>query len=387
MHIGIDTRLYGISHAGIGRYVENLVQSLIQTNQDTHFTLFIPPEVKELRQWPKNSTLIPTTIPHYSVAEQWQFLKLLEKHPVDLMHFPHFNVPVLYKKPFVLTVHDILWHQSRGRQVTTLSGPKYYLKYLGYRFVVAKAIRHAKHIITPSQWVKHQLLDHYHWLESKNISPVYEGIDHVKNQQQKNSKPLVNTQPFDHTTMQPYFLYVGSCYPHKNVHQLIKAIKRLNQSDTKANLIIVSARSVFQKRMQALVKQASIQSHVHFAGAVSDKHLKELYQSAIALVHPSSSEGFGLTGLEAMQQGCPVIAAHAASLPEVYQSAALYIYPPNPIQIAHTLSKIIHDPTLRKRQSAAGPSHAAKYQWSQTAKQTMKIYQSIIQNISGNVIQ
>jgi glycosyltransferase involved in cell wall biosynthesis len=378
MTIGIDARLWGLKHAGIGRYVLNLVVSLLQVEDNNQYVLFGPDQINYdiPSSLHHRFTLVHTDITHYSLIEQIQFPRLLNKHPVDLMHFPHFNVPLTYKKPFVVMIHDILWHQVRGGEVTTLSGWKYALKYQGYKRVVAHAVGASKHIIVPSKWVKKQLLQEFNQLNGEKVGVIYEGADHVVSNERRamsdENKSKKHNLPNDN-----FFLYVGSCYPHKNVSTLIHAIKILKDQGSEQKLVIVSSRNVFVDRLEAQVRQLELENDVVFAGKLSDTDLQKLYTRAIALVHPSLSEGFGLTGLEAMKHECLVIASNKGSLPEIYGKAAVFIQDPlNPELLAFSMLEAAKPNPKWSQLKATGKARAQAFTWQKTARETVAVYNS-----------
>ncbi len=383
MTIGIDARLWGLTHAGIGRYVLNLVVNLLQAESDNHYVLFGPNQIK--LDIPSSLhhkfTLIQTNITHYSLLEQVQLPLLLRKHPVDLMHFPHFNVPLLYSKPFVVTIHDILWHQVRGGEVTTLSGWKYALKYQGYKRVVAHAIGASKKIIVPSNWVKTQLLQEYSQLNQNKIQVIYEGADHlgVGSKEQEASETNTNSKATFQIPTSKFYLYVGSCYPHKNVSTLIQAMKELKDSGNTHKLVIVSSRNVFVNKLEAQVIELGLEGQVIFAGKLSDDVLQSLYRRAIALVHPSLSEGFGLTGLEAMKHGCLVVASSKGSLPEIYGKCAVFLEDPlNPHLLAFSMLEASKSNPLWDELKTKAKAHARDFVWEKTALKTEAVYNTLV---------
>jgi len=136
-------------------------------------------------------------------------------------------------------------------------------------------------------------------------------------------------------------------------------------------LAIILLRSVFADRLPK-------SRLVHFLGQVSDTELKKLLKNAIAFVFPSLIEGFGLPGLEAMSVGCPVIAARASCLPEIYGAAAIYFDPYNPSELANKINTLLNDSNLRREYIKRGIEQTKKYSWRKMAVQTWKIYQKIL---------
>lgn len=374
MNIGIDARMYGLENAGIGRYIVNVIKEISNLETTNTYTIFLRKKYFNVLKFPLHISKVLADIPHYTIAEQTKLPTLIKKANVDCMHYPHFNIPLLCQTPFIVTIHDLLWHQVKGASVTTLSPLKYAVKYVGYRFVARSAIRRSRAIIVPSNWVKQQILQFHPYVEQK-IYPIPEAVD---NTLQVQTLKTANKVLMKLGITKPYVLFVGSAYPHKNVRRLIEAmVQDPNPSPPQITLVIASARSVFLNELHQYVKAHGATSQVVFVDFPSDQQLAALLSQASMLVHPSLSEGFGLTGLEAMAQGTPVIAANAGSLPEVYGDAALYVDPLQVEDIRNKIRQVINNPALRKKLSIAGKQRANQYSWKQTALATVKLYNTL----------
>lgn len=367
MKIGIDARLYGLEHAGIGRYVMHLVEQLQSLDTTNEYVLFLRQDDYDALKLPLRWTKVLADIRHYTLKEQLTLPRLIRSARIDLMHFPHFNVPLFYNRPFVVTIHDLLWHEFKGFNVTTLNSLIYFLKYGGYRLVVHHALFQARRILVPSFWVSQKLQDQF-GLPGSKITVTYEGIATTFSTKVEVDVPKPNL---------PFVVYTGSAYPHKNLRLLFDAIKILNQKGIRLNLRIVSSRSVFLEELKAYVHREHLSSYINFMGFLTDQDLRRLYGQAAALVHPSLSEGFGLTGLEAMAANLPVLASRAGSLPEIYQDAALYFDPHDPADLTAKLTQLLADSRLVTNLRAKGRRLARRYSWSATAKKTMEVYNAI----------
>lgn len=157
-HILIDARLYGTTHTGIGRYTKNLLLALKNLPEFSHyrFTLLVYqdllPQVKE--DLGNSFSYLATDIPHYSLAEQLKLPCLLNQTKADLVHFTHFNKPLFYFGPSVITIHDLIKHFYKGRGTTTKKSYFYWPKYLAYRLLTTININSTKHIIVPSLFLE-----------------------------------------------------------------------------------------------------------------------------------------------------------------------------------------------------------------------------------------
>lgn len=363
--IGIDCRLAGKAHAGIGRYIENLVRELveIQTKKSIRWVLFfhdIEQASEVLPEIPENVSVKFVPIRHYSIKEQTDLPRIFTTEELDLLHIPHFNIPLLYRKPLVVTIHDLLWHEYKGTHVTTLSPWKYWLKYQVYLFTVRQAVTRALHIIVPSKSVKETVLNYYPNVAEK-IEVIYEGVD-----QQVKSRSLSKNPS-------KTLVYIGSLYPHKNIVLVLNALKELPEY----TLQLIGTRNVFQDEVRAQVKELGVEKQVEFLGYQTDEQVREILQKSHALIQPSLFEGFGLTGIEAMQTGVPVIASDIPVFREIYQDAAIF-FDPHSTESFILGVKQVESQSSRQALYTAGLDQAKKYRWDTMAKQTNIVYEKIL---------
>lgn len=374
MKIGIDARFWGLEHAGIGRYVIELINSLARLDRKSNYTLFIRKKHRYSFNLPKNFSTVSADINHYTLEEQWLLSEIFTKQELDLLHVPHFNVPILYKRAFIVTIHDLLWHDVQGLSVTTLNPLTYLVKYLGYKATVSHALRKARAILVPSQQIKNKLVKDHHVSQNK-IAITYEAPSQVFYKGKKDKSLL---QKYGLT--KPFIIYTGSAYPHKNIPAAGKAVKILNDRGTKLTLAVASARSVFLNKLRRQLKKDKADKSTVFLGFIPDEKLASLYQQALALVQPSISEGFGLTGLEAMAAGLPVIASNLSVFKEIYGDQALYADPESPQDIANKITKLLTTKNLRADLSSQGKKQAAKYSWQKLSQQTLAVYKKVLKS-------
>lgn len=368
--IGIDCRLAGSKHAGIGRYIESLATRIIRDKKyDWVLFFFDKNQAKEvlgqenLNKPPQNLKIVLAPITHYSLKEQINLPIIFQKEKLNLLHVPHFNIPLNYRGKMIVTIHDLLWHEQRGSSVTTLPFWKYWIKYASYKLITKHAVKKAGIILVPAKTVAETLASYYPKIKNK-IVVTKEGVGEVyKKEIGKTSKPLLKRKK--------QFVYTGSLYPHKNLKLIIEALKKLPEY----KLILVGSRNIFQKQTKKIIKKHSVEKQVEFAGFVPDLDLIKIYQESFALSLPSFSEGFGLPGIEAMAVGLPVLASNIKIFREIYQEAPIYFDPNS------TKSFLLAVNTLEKqypKQLELGLKVAKQYNWDKTVKETLGSYEKLL---------
>jgi len=348
----LDCRFWGPSHTGLGRYTQELVTAMQA----------LKPKLDLVRLTPKITKIKP-----YSWAEQRYLTGLIRSFKPDLTHFLHFNVPLNFPGPFVVTIHDLIKHHSKGLGTTTHWPGTYWLKRLGYHLVVKKAVLVSQKIFVPSRWVKDDILSHYAVKADKIvITPEAASQEFFKDYSR--TKP-----PLD----QPYFIYVGNVYPHKNVACLLEARKLLTAGEPEVKLVIVTGRDWFYQYLQRQLTGSPARSLVKLQDFSTDADLGRFYHHAAAFVTASRFEGFGLPGLEAMAARTLVLSSRRAALPETYGNHAEYFDPDRPEELAEKMKQCLRLPVAtRLKKINQAQSFCRQYTWEQTAKKTLAVYES-----------
>lgn len=363
MRIGLDARLF--NETGVGRYVRNLILQLSKIDKENQYVVFLLQKDFNDVKIGKNFEKKIVGFRWHTIDEQLRFPSILNRENFDLVHFPYISVPIFYNKPFVLTIHDLIpFHFSTGK-ASTLPLPLYRLKLIGYKFVVSKAAKKAKKIIVPSNATKKEVADHLK-ISSDKIAVIYEGADEKLTKTSTNYKsPITN-----------YFLYVGNAYPHKNLDRLIQAFNILISKYRNILLILVGPDDYFYKRLKEKVKKINLDDKVIFKNEVSDNELLTLYKNALALITPSSMEGFGLPGLEAMVNKCLVLASDIPVHREIYKDNAIYFDPNNTKDLENKMKEIYSNTLVYRSKIEDGFERAKEFSWEEMAKETLKVYES-----------
>lgn len=364
MRIGIDCRMLGPEQGGLGRYVEQLVKHLTQIDTRNEYVLFLRRE--NFAQVAADGRIVTTVladIPWYSWREQIEWPEIIASQKLDLMHFPHWNIPLRYRGRFVVTIHDLIMYHYPRPEATTLGPITYWFKDTVARYVTKRAASRASHILTTSEFTARDLTQTL-GVPHQKMTVTYQA-----------PTALPPASPGAVTTEAPYALYVGSAYPHKNLETLVRAWAEVNsQTNGQFRLVLIGADSVFYERIERLIAAEQI-PHIIRIGHQSDAALAAWYKQASAYVFPSLYEGFGLPALEAMQYGVPVVASDASCLPEVLGAAAAYFDPTAPDDIARALLHILTDKTAAATIVQAGQTCLATYSWKKLAQQTLAVYE------------
>ena len=379
MTIGIDGRLW--NQTGIGRYVRNLVLNLLNQDKRNEYVLFviekdeedIKNQISKLEIKNLKLKIVSVNVSWHSFSEQVRFPKILNKEKLNLMHFPYFNVPIFYKGPYVITVHDLVYHHFMTGKASTLPIWLYGFKMLAYRIVIGTAARKAKKIIAVSNSTKREIMNHLR-VDGDKVDIVYEAADDFSAKGSESSGRKSDNE----LDIKNYFLYVGNIYPHKNTERLLEAFKIFSkENDTK--LIFVGKEDYFYKNLKKGSRKMIEEGKIIIIYDAPDKKLYTLYKNAICLVRPSLMEGFSLPPLEALSCRCLVLASKISVHKEIFGDSIIYFDPYNTRDIIDKMGYVYGlDKKTRDGYIERGISLTWNFSWEKTARQTLKVYEDSI---------
>ncbi|PIU68935.1 hypothetical protein COS81_02080 [candidate division WWE3 bacterium CG06_land_8_20_14_3_00_42_16] len=374
MKIGIDARFWGPKGTGIGRFTKNLVLELEKIDRENEYVVFLRKENSHLYEPanPRFRKVIIDTHPYSLCSQVFDWLKI-KKLRLDLVHFTHFSYPIFYPGKFVISIHDLIKTQFQEKSASSKQKLIYRIKHWGYQLVLRQAIFRSAKIITATAFVKNEISKHYPLANSKIVTAYY-GTEDRFFTVQKEAKKGINILA-KYQIQKPYLIYVGNLYLYKNVDKLIEVMESM--SDRELTLAIVCSRSIFYDSLEEKIKDKKLASRVKLLGFVPDEMLVTLYQNALAFITASLSEGFGITGLEAMAAGCPVLSSNFSCLPEVYGEAALYFNPDQTDKIVDLVYRIRKEEKLRSEMIKKGKRQVQKYSWSKMAKEVLAVYEEV----------
>lgn len=338
MRIALDATPLSLSSGGQRRYVEELYRALCANFPDDEWWLASD------QSFPFEAGQRVLTPGSLWFDRRWWLAGLpraLRREQIDVFHGTNFEVPYTGGCAAVLTLHDLspwldrAWHSGAGR--------------VRRRTPWLLRTGRAGMVITQTAAVRQQAIEHFN-LEPERVVAV-----------QLAAGPLFRPVP---VVAAPYFLFVGTLEPRKNVPMLVEAW-RATREITGADLVLAG-------RCREDFVAPAPEPGLRWLGEVPDAQLPELYSGCLACVYPSHYEGFGLPVLEAMQCGAPVIAARDPSLREVAGEAALWVE--TEAELATALRNVASHADLRRAHSELSIERARQFSWSRTARLTREVY-------------
>ncbi len=374
MKIAIDARFFGPEGTGIGKYTEKLIENLQKLDRKNEYHIILRKNNWNLFN-PKvdNFRKVLADARWYSLKEQVLLPAVLTRLKPDLVHFPHFNIPLLYPGRFVVTIHDVTISEFKSTSSSKLAPPIYFLKHVAYKATINQAVKRAKKIFVPSNFTKKKICKAFS-LPAEKVVATYEAADEVfvQGKDKKVSPGRKKELLAKYGIKEPFIIYVGRAAPHKNVRVILEALGLLKR---KINFVHAVAIDTFVERLKKQAKELGVDNKYIAAGYVFNEDLVELLKLAECFVFPSLSEGFGLPGLEAMAVGCPVVCSSIPVLKEVYGDAAAYFDPKNPKDVARSIESVVESNDVKQNLREKGFKQVKKYSWEKLAKETLKGYE------------
>jgi glycosyltransferase involved in cell wall biosynthesis len=352
--IVINARFLTQELRGVQRFAEQTCLALKQLRDDV---VFVAPHGIKMHE-SANALDVQCIGSHDGhLWEQWDLPLYLKRNGNPLLISLCSTAPLLYRNQ-IATHHDITYvrhPESYTRSFRTL-----------YRTMTPIMLKRINTLLTVSNFSKGEISGFYHFPE-KNILVVPNAVS-----DEFQPAPVIKGAP-------RYLLAVSSPSAHKNFHRMIQAFLLLRGHDDLQLHIVGAASGIFAD--ESLQRLAARDKRIRFLGRLSDSELIRQYQGATAFVFPSLYEGFGIPPLEAQACGCPVLAANAASIPEVLQASALYFDPLDVTHIASAMERILTDAPLRQSLRRRGLTNVTRFSWEDSARRISQRIDSLM-NVS-----
>ena len=365
--IGIDARLTYYRRGGIAEYIEALIRELPALDQANEYVvLHSRKDSRDLAVGPRQRRAICWTPAHHRFERLTLAIEIWPLR-LDLLHSPDFIPPLGGWYRSVVTIHDLTF--LHYPDFLTPDSRRY------YNGQIRAAVARADHILTDSEATRQDVIGLLHAPPEKVTTVLLAVSQHFR----PAPKEAVDQLIARYKLPRGYILFVGTFEPRKNLPGLLKAFSLLRSHLPDAPpLVLAGRRGWLYEEVYAQINALGLSEHVTWLEDVPYNDLPALYSAAGALCLPSFYEGFGLTPLEAMACGTPVVVSDRASLPEVVGDAGLLIDPDDPHCIADALQRVIVDTALAADLRQRGLVRAAIFNWRETARRTLAVYQTVL---------
>jgi len=362
--IGFDARL--VTALGIGRYVSSLLPGLAARLGERLTVVARSPDLALVRTLVgRDVSLIVGDASPYRLAEQTALLLQLRRQHLALLHFPHYNLPLGYPGPFVVTVHDLFSLQfpeiHSGRLPRAVN-----------HLLIRTAVARAQAIITPSRATAAAVAARFPRAARKVVT-IAEAADPRFNPVRNPSAEAAWQAHFG--IRPPYILYLGQWKAYKNVMALLDAFRTVLGDEPQLQLVLGGRDARHPEIPRAAAGFPA--GRVIMPGRLPDDAVADLYRGAAAVVVPSRAEGFGLPVIEALASGTRVVCSDIPVLREIADGVAVFCDPGSPASLAQgILTAVRPDPTDRRRE--LGLARAGAFSWERAAEETVAVYERVL---------
>ncbi|MDE1970369.1 MAG: glycosyltransferase family 4 protein [Patescibacteria group bacterium] len=356
MRIGFDLRVLSTGRVtGVEEYTLQLAKHLVPEDANNLYTFYYNAATRKLDPYFDNREVVATTHPNRLQNFSAKILGvpfLDEITKSDLFFSPHFLLTPLKRAPRILMVHDLSF--LRFPQFFSLR-QHVWLRWMN----VERQIKHADHIITPSQCTKDDVVNLLH-VPEKRVSTIYHGINPIFSASYRDEE--IEQFKAIHKLPESFILYLGTIEPRKNITTLIHAAELVFQKHDTISLVLAGNLGwLFEQCLEAIAR-SPYHNRIKLI-QVSSEDRPKLYQAARVFVYPSFFEGFGFQPLEAQYSQTPVVASNRASLPEILGESALLVDPYNRLDIAEAISVALTEEKTRNRLIRLGKENAVQFNW------------------------
>ena len=360
--LALDARK--LTDFGIGTYISHLLAGLA-ARPEFELTVVMKAEHEgRIGRLAPGATTLPVSAKGYGVAEHLKLPALLWRERPDLLHIPHYVVPLLSPGPIVVTVHDVIqlfYPPRRSPHQATL--------YL--RFMMRTALRRSRRVITVSRTSRRDLVSLF-GADPDRIDVVPNGVDDgLAERPSAADLEAVKTQ---YDLKPPLVLVVANDKPHKNLDGVLRAFELACRKRSIPGQLVLVGGFGSDHRLMRRAERLGIPNRVRSLGRVPHDHLQALYHLSAVLLHLALYEGFGLPVLEAMRVGLPVVTSNLGAMRELGEGSARLVNPLDQSEVAETLEQVLVDDPLRRRMVEAGMRQAEKLTWERTVEGTVETY-------------
>ncbi|MDT7713917.1 MAG: hypothetical protein QOG46_2842 [Pseudonocardiales bacterium] len=362
----VDATAVPADRGGVGRYVDGLLAALSAVDANLAIVCQRADAERYARMAPHADIVAgPAAIAHRPARLAWEQTGLplvAQQVTAEVVHSPHYTMPLRVGRPVVVTIHDATFFTT-PEQHTAVKGTF-------FRSATRTALRRATRVIVPSKATRDELvrvLD----ADSTKIDVAYHGVDqdvfHVPTDADK-ARVAARLG-----LRGPYIAFLGQLEPRKNVPNLVRGWAKAVHWRDEPPALVLAGGSGWDEDVDAAIAEVPSHLRVLRPGYLRFADLPGYLGGATVVAYPSHGEGFGLPVLEAMACGTPVLTTHRLSLPEVGGDAVAYTEP-GVDEIAEALSSLLDDGARRRALADAALSRAREFTWAASAEAHLAAY-------------
>ena len=383
LRIGIDisTLLNHGPDIGAGRYIINLVRSLLNIDKKNTYVLtgrysitdYLETIYSLNKEFPDRRIELKFFNASQKKLDLWNRFKFppleLRGFKADILHCPDYLIPPTLNRNIILTIHDLAF----------IRYPEFNFDWFIKKYTreVQKNVRAAKMIIADSLSTKNDIIEFFKINPSK-VEVIYLAADKIFKRLSENEKDKNVLKKYK--INKKYILSVGTIEPRKNFIALIKAFNLIKKKDASFDykLVIVGRTGWKSEATYAEKNNSPYTEDILFTGRVPDEDLVQIYNQAELFAYPSLFEGFGLPPLEAMSCGLPVIASGTSSLKEVIGDAGILVKAGDENELGNKILSIIKNMEIKEKLKEKSLAQVKKFSWGETAQKTINLYYKTI---------
>ena len=379
MRIGIEAqRVFRRNKHGMDYVVLQEIKELQQIDHKNEYFVFVAPGVDRCLKDTENVHIIVIGESFYPVWEQITLPRAVRKYNLDILHCTSNTAPIFCNIPLVLTLHDIIFLEPRDKNNKSVYQN---MGWLYRRKVVPKILERCLRIITVSNFEKQNIIDKLN-IPEKRMAMIYNGYNEW-------FKPFRDVADIYKSYIEKpgYFFFLGNTDPKKNTERtLIAYSKYLEQSTIKRKLLMADLDKTYLDSIIERNHIENIREQIVMPGYIVNSDLPYIYNSAFAFLYTSLRESFGIPLLEAMACGTPVITSNTSSMPEIAGNDAILINPESPEEITEKMLRLETDEMYYNTQKEIGLKRAELFSWRKTAKQLLKLYETVYKELPNSNI-
>jgi glycosyltransferase involved in cell wall biosynthesis len=385
VRIGINALFLQKPTSGMGQHLLHLLEGLDSLDEKDHRYMLLAPRFRrayavrapQLSDRFREVEVVSALARLGENVEQvyWEQVGIVLagiREKIDLLHCPYWSNPVWSPWPTVVTVHDVIQFvlpEYAWRKISRI--------YFG---LVSAGARRADAVITVSECSKRDIMKII-GLPPERIHVIGNAVD-ASFYPVRDAWLLANVR--ERYGIAPRFvLYFGGFDMRKNVPRIIEAYSQLPEPLRREYQLVIAGRYQYLGHPlypdpRETVRRLGLERYVIFTGQIREQDKASLYSAATVYAFPSLYEGFGMTVLEAMACGTPVVTSNVSALPEVVGDAGVLVDPYNTEAISQALAELLESQARRDELARRGLERARRFTWPQVAEQTVRVYQQIV---------